>query len=264
MKSGERRGGRDDAVRQEAEARLAEGKARETPKPARSETDLQALVHELEVHQVELEMQNEELQRSHAEAEDLRARYEELFDFAPLGYVTLDERGLIVDANLAGAALFDSDRSTLTGRSFVGLAASDCRVDLTAFLTAVRNSSGKRSLELRMVRGKAVPFDVAIDAVLLPGHGASGTRVQVAVADITGRRRAEAEKSRLMRELEASLAHVKRLSGLLPICASCKRIRDDGGYWQQVEAYVSSHSEAEFTHGLCPECADKLYPGLRK
>jgi DNA-binding PucR family transcriptional regulator len=71
---------------------------------------------------------------------------------------------------------------------------------------------------------------------------------------------AEAEQSRLILELQESASRVKQLTGLLPICASCKRIRDDSGYWQQVEEYVSSHSEAEFTHGLCPECLQKLYP----
>src|SRR6185503_10306114 len=65
---------------------------------------------------------------------------------------------------------------------------------------------------------------------------------------------------RLNEELQAALAKVKILSGLLPICASCKKIRDDGGYWQQVEVYISEHSEAEFTHGLCPDCLLKLYP----
>ncbi len=68
------------------------------------------------------------------------------------------------------------------------------------------------------------------------------------------------ELRRLNAELQAALAKVKLLSGLLPICANCKKIRDDEGYWHQVEVYVQNHSEAEFTHGLCPECAKKLYP----
>ena len=53
---------------------------------------------------------------------------------------------------------------------------------------------------------------------------------------------------------------LKTLSGLLPICSSCKNIRDDGGYWDRIESYVSKHSDAEFSHGICPECAKKLYP----
>jgi hypothetical protein len=55
---------------------------------------------------------------------------------------------------------------------------------------------------------------------------------------------------------------VKSLSGLLPICASCKKIRDDKGYWSQVESYVQKHSDATFTHGICPDCIKKLYPDL--
>jgi hypothetical protein len=62
--------------------------------------------------------------------------------------------------------------------------------------------------------------------------------------------------------LQEVLANVKTLSGFLPICASCKKIRDDTGYWNQIEQYIKDHSEAEFSHGLCPECARELYPEL--
>jgi AmiR/NasT family two-component response regulator len=65
---------------------------------------------------------------------------------------------------------------------------------------------------------------------------------------------------RLNAELQAALGQVKRLSGLLPICSSCKKIRDDQGYWTEVEIYILEHSEADFTHGLCPDCAKRLYP----
>ncbi len=64
------------------------------------------------------------------------------------------------------------------------------------------------------------------------------------------------------REQERALAEVRELRGLLPICASCKKIRDDAGYWNQIESYVQAHSSAHFTHGICPDCADKLYPDL--
>jgi hypothetical protein len=63
-------------------------------------------------------------------------------------------------------------------------------------------------------------------------------------------------------KLENALAEIKQLSGMLPICASCKMIRDDQGYWNQIETYISQHSEAQFSHSVCPECAQKLYPDL--
>lgn len=81
-------------------------------------------------------------------------------------------------------------------------------------------------------------------------------------ADMMELRRLNAELQVRNQELQEALAQVRTLSGLLPICASCKKIRDDQGYWQRVEVYIESHSEAEFTHGLCPDCAKKLYPEL--
>lgn len=63
-------------------------------------------------------------------------------------------------------------------------------------------------------------------------------------------------------ELQEALDNIKTLRGLIPICASCKKIRDDDGFWQQVEAYISEHSQAQFSHSLCPECAKKLYPEI--
>ena len=81
-------------------------------------------------------------------------------------------------------------------------------------------------------------------------------------AENTARRQTEAERDRLIQDLQKSLANVKSLSGLLPICAGCKKIRDDKGYWSQVESYVQMHSEATFTHGLCPDCIKKYYPEL--
>jgi PAS domain S-box-containing protein len=79
--------------------------------------------------------------------------------------------------------------------------------------------------------------------------------------DITKRKQAEKEQNRLITELKEAILKVKTLSGLLPICSSCKRIRDDEGYWNQIESYISQHSNVDFTHGLCPKCMDKMYAG---
>jgi len=70
------------------------------------------------------------------------------------------------------------------------------------------------------------------------------------------------ELAKTNEDLLSALADVNRLSGLLPICSSCKKIRDDKGYWNQLESYIQEHSEAEFSHGICPECSKKLYPDL--
>jgi len=84
------------------------------------------------------------------------------------------------------------------------------------------------------------------------------------VRNIDDRKRAEKERENLISELQQALAKIKTLSGLLPVCASCKKIRDDQGYWKQIELYISEHSDATITHGICPDCLKKLYPELYK
>jgi PAS domain S-box-containing protein len=80
--------------------------------------------------------------------------------------------------------------------------------------------------------------------------------------DITERKRIEEEREQLIKKLQAALSDVKTLSGLVPICANCKQIRDDKGFWTQVESYIQEHSQARFSHGICPDCMRKLYPNF--
>ncbi len=84
------------------------------------------------------------------------------------------------------------------------------------------------------------------------------------IRDISERKQIEKERNALIQDLQRSLAEVKTLSGLLPICASCKKIRDDKGYWNQIEAYIHEHSDVTFSHGICPDCTQKLYPEYYK
>ncbi len=90
----------------------------------------------------------------------------------------------------------------------------------------------------------------------------SGGLLTKAIRYSIERKRISNEKEQLIVELQDALVKVRVLQGLLPICSSCKKIRDDKGYWQQIEGYISEHSEAEFSHGICPPCAEKLYPSI--
>ena len=80
--------------------------------------------------------------------------------------------------------------------------------------------------------------------------------------NITKRKLAEDALKEKHNKLLEALKEIKILSGLLPICAACKKIRDDTGYWNQIESYINEHSEAEFSHSICPDCAKNLYPNL--
>jgi PAS domain S-box-containing protein len=84
------------------------------------------------------------------------------------------------------------------------------------------------------------------------------------MVDITDRKRVEKEREEIIQELQAAIEQIKTLRGIVPICSSCKKIRDDEGYWEQVEGYLARHTHAEFSHGICPECLKQLYPGYEK
>jgi len=82
--------------------------------------------------------------------------------------------------------------------------------------------------------------------------------------NIDRRKQAEAERERLIVELQATLTRIKQLEGILRICANCKKICDDTGTWHQIETYIQEHSDADFSHGICPDCQKKLYPNFKK
>jgi PAS domain S-box-containing protein len=113
------------------------------------------------------------------------------------------------------------------------------------------------SFEFRSLRkdGTAFPVSASVRILAL----SDGPAVLGFIQDIRERARAEQEREGLIRDLQIALAKVKTLRGLIPICSHCKKIRDDKGYWNQLEVYITSNSEAAFTHGVCPECVQDFY-----
>ena len=126
-----------------------------------------------------------------------------------------------------------------------------------------------KSFETRLITRNQTPvsfevFIISAEGLYSPAKSGLGTFLgtQGIARDITARKQAEEEREKLISKLQEALDNIKTLKGLLPICASCKNIRDDRGYWNQIEAYITYHSEAEFSHGICPDCAKKLYSDL--
>ncbi|MCL5097634.1 MAG: PAS domain S-box protein [Candidatus Omnitrophica bacterium] len=118
--------------------------------------------------------------------------------------------------------------------------------------------------ELQNRRKNGELFWESVNITPIRGTGGEITHYLAIEQDITARKAAEAERDQQIAELKSALDKVKTLSGLLPICASCKKIRDDKGCWNQLEAYIQQHSEVQFSHGLCQECLAKLYPELNE
>ncbi|MDB6128045.1 MAG: sensor histidine kinase [Verrucomicrobia bacterium] len=241
--------------------RLAESRLQKTASlQARHETeaDLQRIRHELEVHQIELEIQNEELQQAQRDTDFALGKYADLYDFAPIGYFTLDTDGIILGVNLTGALLVGIERARLVRRRFSHLVATPTVATFNDFLRRAFESEAIESCEVALRRESGAPMHLRIEGIVSP----SGTECRVVALDISERHLLAAQRDELILSLQRALAEVKQLSGLLPICASCKQIRDGLGEWRPVEEYVSAHSEANFTHSLCPECIPKYYPEL--
>ncbi len=352
--------------------------------------EIQKLVHELHVHQIELEMQNEALRESQADTAESQYKYSELYDFAPVGYFTLDRKGHIIEANVTGATLLGTEKRSLTKQPFQRFIVPGHFSIFQSHLLKAQESRSKQICKLKLTGKDGSPFDALIDTIAvidgkgefdhyrssvtditeitaaealreseikyrglyestqdgiamtdIKGHivecnrafldmlgyaeqeiknityqqttpekwhdmernivinkilktgysdiyekeyikkdgtvfpvsmrvwaikdeAGNNTGMWGIVRDITERKRAEEALEEERRRLQQALDEVKTLRGIVPICANCKKIRDDKGYWNQVEKYVSDHTEARFSHGICPDCLEKLYPQLKK
>jgi len=138
-----------------------------------------------------------------------------------------------------------------------GLFPLNHRDELLDILATIRpgETVGIRETERLNKSGKIIPVSVTIS----PIKNAKGeiTGASAIARDISRQKQEEQDRLKLITELTAAMNQVRTLTGMLPICASCKRIRDDKGYWQQVETYISKHSEVIFSHGVCPQCAEE-------
>lgn len=223
----------------------------------KTEEEIRVLVHELQVHQIELELQNEELQRAIAIAEEMRDRFFDLYNFAPVGYFTFGENGAIREVNLAGADLLGFEREKLLNRRFqVFLVQEDIPL-FNNFCRDLFETKINQSCEVRINKENMPPITVMIEGVYYCNKERYSGQIRATVIDISERKKAEAEKEKLIHELKEALDKVKLLSGLLPICSNCKKIRNEEGYWEHLETYISKNSEALFSYSLCPDCAEK-------
>jgi PAS domain S-box-containing protein len=379
-------------LRKQAEKRLLE---RDTDIANMPLEDINELIHELEVHQIELEMQNEELRKAQLDLEAARDKYTDLYDFAPVGYFSINDKELILGANLVGATMLGMERGKLAGRRFSQFIAKDdqdvfylhrqklfetktkqvCELKITkkggtkfyaqlesyavkdeagnysTIRTSLSDITERKQAELAFIATKleiesivktvpdiiyrldpqgritfvsdsvkrygyqpdeligtkvmklvypedkaktihrimerrtgarstisfetrlvtknqtALPFEVFIisaQGLYSPANFGQGTFLgtQGIARDVTERKQAEEEREKLISKLQEAFDNIKTLKGLLPICANCKKIRDDKGYWNQIEAYIRDHSDAEFSHSICPDCAKILYPNM--
>jgi PAS domain S-box-containing protein len=188
-------------------------------------------------------------------------RYRRLFESAKDGILILDaETSKIIDANPFLLKILNYSQEELIGKELW---------EIGPFKDIVANKDTFQKLQhqeyvryehllLYNKAGVTIHVEFVSSFYFVNEHKV----IQCNIRDITERKWLEEDKQKLMDKLHEALAHIKELKGLLPICANCKKIRNDKGYWQVVEEYIGEHTDATFTHGICPDCIELLYPNL--
>lgn len=189
---------------------------------------------------------------------ELKAR---LLDEVNDAVVAHDLKGNFVYANAAAERLGGYEQKS---------PADPNHMDMRSMISEAQNSGLLKEKMEELKQKGSLTFEMAgrrkdhseqfteVHASLMEMEGK--TIVLSVVRDVTLRRRQEQARNSLLKELQTALGKIKTLRGLIPICASCKKIRNDKGFWQQVEEYVSEHTEADFSFGICEDCLAKLYP----
>jgi PAS domain S-box-containing protein len=178
--------------------------------------------------------------------------------------IITDLSGRIAYVNPAFLRMFEyDDKEEIIGTDAAALFASKKVKNLSDVRAFIDLAQGATE-EFVVLHKDGTKFYVEVSCSNVTNDEGHVSGRMASFVDITQRKHMELERETLIAQLQSALAKVKTLRGLVPICASCKNMRDDKGFWHQVEAYIHDHSEAVFSHSICPDCALKLYPDLCK
>ncbi|NDF01549.1 MAG: PAS domain S-box protein, partial [Verrucomicrobia bacterium] len=196
--------------------------------------------------------------------EELAAREEQLrdmFENATDLIQSVAPDGRILFVNRAWLNTLGYRMSELAGLNIFDVCHPDCLAEYRAQFQRVMQGEALSNLQaaFRTKRGEKIHVEGNASCRMVDGKPVASRAI---FRDVTKRKAVEAERERLITELQAALAEVKTLSGLLPICGWCKKIRDDSGYWNSVEGYLKKSTGADLTHGICPECSAKMMAEL--
>jgi PAS domain S-box-containing protein len=180
----------------------------------------------------------------------------------PIPVFFKDREGIYQGFNNAYEAFMGRSGDQMIGKSVFDISPMELAQIYHAKDTELFDSGGIQHYESKVKIKTGETRDVFFDKSVYTDNKGKVIGLIGTVLDITERKLAEQEREKLIFDLEKAAEEVKQLSGLLPICSFCKKIRDDKGYWNQIESYIHEHSDAEFSHGICQECAKEHYPDM--
>lgn len=200
-------------------------------------------------------------QRSLAETTEIKEHFESIFSTGPNAIMLIRlQDGLFLDVNPEFTAQTGFPREDIVGRTNREVNIWKNPGDFEKLTHELLNNTLCMNLEFDLQRKDGSSFSSILSSRLITIDNQA--HVIMVTQDLTEQKRTENQMRTLITQLQKALEEIKTLKGIVPICANCKSIRDDKGYWEQVETYVARFTEARFSHGICPDCMKRLYPDL--
>lgn len=191
--------------------------------------------------------------------QELQRRFESFFRYNPAIMSIVDhEDKTFVDVNNAFQEILGYTAGEVVGKTTPQVGLNTDLMIRDSIDQTIDAKGGISNLEIQLTAKGGNTFNGLMSCVVI--ETLHRKLILTTIIDITARKKAEAEREKTIAELKLAMDQIKTLKGFIPICSCCKKIRDDKGYWEQVEAYITKHSDAQFTHGICPECRRKFYP----
>jgi two-component system, cell cycle sensor histidine kinase and response regulator CckA len=209
---------------------------------------------------IERELREAKARRERVAALEKLAYLAAIVDSAEEAIIGQNLEGIITTWNTGAARLYGYTAAEAIGQPAMLIVPPSHYQEAGELWQKLRRAGGVEPLDTMRQRKDGKPVNVSVTMSAIRDSEGRILGASAIAYDITERKRVEAERTDLIAHLNETLSKVKTLSGLLPICASCKKIRDDHGYWQKLETFVREHSGAEFSHSICPDCMRQLYP----
>lgn len=224
-----------------------------TRQPSREE--LQKQIRQLEKELITSKQVEEDLRKN-------QEKYRKILESIQEGYFELDLNANYTFVNDANCRFLGYSREELIGMNARKHSPSEENFEklVQAYTHLFQTGEAIESLEVEASKKDGTKVFYETSVTLKRNSKGNPIGFQGVSRNITERKKMEIERENLIDKLKKAVSDVKQLSGMIPICASCKNIRNDKGYWEQIEVYIKDRSETEFSHGICPECIKKLYP----
>jgi PAS domain S-box-containing protein len=203
---------------------------------------------------IEREMESAQRRREQARNEERLHQLAAIVESCQDAVYSMDSHGVITSWNPAAERIYGYRPQEIIGMSGAILCPDELQAELQLALDQIQNGRLSGCFETTRRRKDGSVFSASLTASQVKNPEGNVIGVSVIARDITLQKQQEEDRSQLIGELTAALRHVKTLAGLLPVCPSCKRVRDEDGAWVQVEAFISKKSDATVTNNLCPEC----------